>query len=316
MPTRDELLDALAHADHLALAAHLRAEDGPVRDVLVELRGHLRGLAEAVELRPYRWLRPLGFLAPFTLAVAAGAGLRLALDWYLAVPAAALAAVVFTWPIRPPRARLAPRDVPAPEAVGLAVLLADLSAATARVTAVVGAWRLGVRPPAPLALHADACLARLEAGLAPPAAPAGGLDALRPVAPWIHALAHDAHGGSPARLARMDAAHRLVAHHAPSARTRSVRGWIWLIVLAAAYAAAVPWPWLAVPVAVAAVVLSTMRSGPDSCPQLRTLNRASDAGAVATEAARKLEEIATAVGGPVAEDLRRARDLLRGRGRT
>ncbi|HEY1175265.1 MAG TPA: hypothetical protein VGF17_03840, partial [Phytomonospora sp.] len=68
MPTRDELLDDLARADRLALAAHLRAGDGPVRDVLVELRGRLRELAGAVSLRPYRRLRPLGFLVPFVLA--------------------------------------------------------------------------------------------------------------------------------------------------------------------------------------------------------------------------------------------------------
>ena len=325
MPTRDELLDDLARADRLALAAHLRAEDGPVRDLLVELRARLRELGHAVELRPYRRLRPLAVLLPFTVAVVAGAGLHLVLPWYLAAPLAVIAAAV-PWPLRPPRpdVDLAIRDVPVPEAVALPVLAEDLAATVTRVTEVVTTWRLAVRPHgvAALALHTDACVARLSALLTGEAvggstAPPAGLDALRPVAPWVHALVHDAAGGPRGRLARMDAAWRLVEYHAPAPAPRG--GWhpAWSAVAAGAFAAVVPWPWAAglLP-AVAVVVAYVMRQGPNSCPGLRPFNREADAGAMAVEAARRLEEIAGEAGGPVAEELRRARDLLRGQRRT
>lgn len=355
MPTRDELLDALARADRLALAAHLRAPDGPVRDTLVDVRGHLRSLAHAVVLRPYRWLPVVSYLALVAVTVGAALGLRLIAPWYLAVPLAALAggfAVSSTRRIvaPDPYADLDARAVAVPEAVALPDLVEELWETTTRATAVIGGWSRATvhrRPdrghpyrfePAPLVVHVDACLARLrglvDGSLSSPAWPDLGevrsvLRRLRPVLPWVHALVHDAHrelAGHPRaarRLARMDLAYlRLHAvlpppdeRHRPPRSGRSP----WLAVgfaVAGGVLAVSPWPVVAVLAAVllAFTAVAAPRVGADTCAGIRQFNRSADVGTLAVEAARRLEEAAGEAGGVVGEELRRVRDLLRGRG--
>lgn len=355
MPSRDELLDVLARADRLALAAHLRAPDGPIRDTLVDVRGHLGSLAHAVVMRPYRWLPVVSYLVLVGATVGSAVGLRLLAPWYLAVP---LAALVGGLAVRATRGIVAPspwvdlaaRDVPAPEAVGLPELVAELWETTTRATAVIGTWRRATvhpRPdrahpyrfePAPLAVHADAGVARLrglvDGSLTSPAPPSPGdarevLRRLRPVLPWVHAFVHDAHHdlAGPARavrrLARMDLAYLRL--HAclpdPDQRHRPPRsGPSMLPTLAFTVAGGVlavsPWVVVAVVtgVLVAFTAVAAPRVGPDTCAGVRQLNRSEDVGDLVLEAARRLEEAADEAGGQVGEELRRVRDLLRGRG--
>ncbi|MEV0649311.1 hypothetical protein AB0I28_29055 [Phytomonospora sp. NPDC050363] len=342
MPGHEGLLDTLARADRLALAAHLRIPDQPVRDALVELRGHLRELAGAVAARRHR-LRPgltgLGLVALVAAAFAVPG------PWFVLFPLAAVLGLT-GWALRArskpgvPDVDLTVRDVPVPATDDPRTLVTALAEAVTSVTAETLTWRVTptkARAPAPLSVHADACTARIGALLdgedvaVPPLEPDPQVAAgLRTALPWIHALVHEAHAEwsrdptrGTRRLAHMDAAYRLVARHTPPAPTTTgttvadlAGALAWTALPAAATVS--PWPVAAGLAAVAAglAYLAVLPVGPDDCPGAASFARGCDSGVLAVEAARKAEEVAETVAEPVSRELLRVRDLLRGRRRT